>query len=234
MVKLSIVILSFNTADLTIECLKSINNQYKKQLETGEFEIVAVDNGSHDDSVKKIKDLGADVQSIRLVESKENLGFSKGCNLGAAKSRGEYILFLNSDTEVLDTGFLKMVEFLDRNEHASFLGGRLLNIDGSYQSSAGKFYTLFNFFLMLFGGERFGFLRQSPNKISKVDWISGACFMARKSVFEKLKDLTNIFLCIWRIWNCVLEPERINFTLISSRMLELYIRKEKAVIKLLL
>lgn len=193
MVTLSIIVLSYNTKDLILNCLSGVVKQYANQLETRKFEIIVLDNNSHDDSVKTIKKEFAGTNYLKLIENKENLGFGKGCNLGAKNSNGKYILFLNSDTEVLDKGFLSMAEFLEKNPKVGILGGKLENNDGSIQFSAGKFYNLFNLIIMLLGLERLGFLRSSPNKIEKVDWVSGACMMVARSVFEKLKGFDGNF-----------------------------------------
>jgi N-acetylglucosaminyl-diphospho-decaprenol L-rhamnosyltransferase len=181
---LSIIILSFNTKDLTIDCLNSIIAQYKQELDNNTFEIILVDNASTDDSATEIIKLKT--KNLKVIESKENLGFSKGCNLGAKSASGEYLLFLNSDTEIKDQGFLKMVDYLVKNEHVGILGGALKNEDGTAQASAGRFYNLFNLFLSMIGLERIGFLREAPQEIKKVDWVSGASLMMSKKHFEKI------------------------------------------------
>jgi GT2 family glycosyltransferase len=181
---LSIIILSYNTRDLTIACINSIVQEYKQELDNDQFEIIVVDNASTDDSVTEIKKLN--IKNLTLVESKENLGFSKGCNLGAKEAKGEYLLFLNSDTEIKDQGFVKMVDYLKKNEEIGILGGALKNADGTVQASAGRFYNLFILLLTMLGLERFGLLMKSPKQIQKVDWVSGASLMIRKKVFEKI------------------------------------------------
>ena len=181
MIKLSIIILSYNTKELTLRCIQSIFSQYKKELLEKEFEVIVVDNNSSDDSVKSIK-----YNAITVIENKENVGFGRGANIGASAAKGKYVLFLNSDTEVLDHGFMSMMEFLENNPKIAILGGKLENIDGSAQRSAGKFYNFGNLIIMLLGLERLGFLRSSPSKIQKVDWVSGACMMVRADIFEKL------------------------------------------------
>lgn len=186
MIKLSIIILSYNTKELTLRCIKSIINQYKKHLENGDFEIIIVDNASSDDTVESLKKETKESKNIFIIENNENLGFSKGNNLGAKKTRGEYILFLNSDTEVLDDGFLRMIKFLSENRQIGILGGKLKNFDGSIQKSAGKFYNLKNVFLMLIGLERFRLLRESLTRDKKVDWVSGGCMMTRTDLFKKI------------------------------------------------
>ncbi len=184
--KLSIVILSYNTKHLTLVCLKSIISQYRPELEKKELEIIVVDNASSDGSLREISVLKSQVSNLIIIQNKENVGFGRGCNLGAKNAKGKYILFLNSDTSVLDKGFLSMAEFLDKNPNVGILGGKLMNDDSSVQRSCGKFYSLFNLALMLLGFERLGFLRSSPDRIQKVDWVSGACMMVRSDIFRKL------------------------------------------------
>ncbi len=183
MIKLSVVILNFRTVSLTTKCISSLFNNYKKEIESGDIEVIVADNASDDGSVEKLKK----IKNIKLIANKENYGFGKGCNMAGNVAKGDYVLFLNSDTKVLDKGFLKMVEFLEENKNVGILGGRLLNLDNSLQKSAGKFYTLFFFILMLLSLERFGILRASPSETKRVDWVSGACMMVRRNLFEKLK-----------------------------------------------
>lgn len=186
MIDLSIIILSYNTKDLTFQCIQSVVSQYRKELEENKIEIIAVDNNSTDGSQPAIINIKNKMSNIKLIENKENLGFGKGCNTGVKEAKGKYILFLNSDTEVLDKGFLQMIGFLEKNPKVAILGGKLHNVDGSTQPSAGKFYNLPYLIIMLLGLERLGFLRSSPNRIKKVDWVSGACMMVDRHIFEKL------------------------------------------------
>ena len=151
----SIIILSYNTKSLLRSCLSSL----LEHLRGFGFEILVFDNASSDGSVQMIK---KEFTKAKVIESQENLGFAKGCNLGAKNSKGKYILFLNSDTQVLDNGFISMIEFMDKNPKVAILGGKLENSAGSIQPSAGKFYTLYNLIIMLLGLERLGLLRSSP------------------------------------------------------------------------
>lgn len=193
--KLSIIVLSFNTKTLTVKCIKSLANQYKKFLDADEIEIILTDNASADGTVDEIERLK--ISNLKIVQNQENYGFSKGNNEGAKNANGKYILFLNTDTEVRDSGFLGMTKFLSENPKVGILGGKLLNPDGSTQPSSGKFYTMSNLILMLLGLERFGLLRESPRNVKRVDWISGACFMIRKDLFKRLSGFDeNFFMYI--------------------------------------
>lgn len=182
---LSIIILSYNTSELLLLCIQSIISQYKKQLEQKQFEIIVVDNNSTDTTISDIKKNDSH-RFIRLIENKENTGFSKGCNIGAQRAKGKFLLFLNSDTQIKDDGFEKMVEFLRKNETVAIVGAKMKNEDGSSQPSAGKFYTLWNALLLLAGAERFGHLRFSPTHVTDADWVSGASLMIRKNIFDQL------------------------------------------------
>ncbi len=186
MIQLSIVVLSYNTKTLTLNCIKSIANRYGSEINKGELEIIVVDNASTDGSQSAILNIKNKISNMQLIENKANVGFARGCNIGAGNAEGKYILFLNSDTQILDKGFLNMLDFLESHPEVAILGGKLHNTDGSVQLSAGKFYTLFNLVVMLLGMERFGMLRSSPDKIKQVDWVSGACMMLNKEIFKKL------------------------------------------------
>lgn len=188
--KLSIITLNFKKKELTVACVASLYKHYQKQFERNEFELIIVDNFSQDDSVPFIK---KDIEkhkykNVSLLQNEENSGFGGGCNLGAEKAKGEYVLFLNNDTQVLDAGFIGMTEFLDSRPHVGILGGRMENEDRSPQASAGKFYTFFNAVLMIFGLQRLGLIYSSPNIIQKSDWVSGGCMMVRKSMFDKIGE----------------------------------------------
>lgn len=112
--KLSIVIISFNTKDLTKQCLQSLCDLTDVTI-SKDFEVIIVDNNSHDDSVDMIK---TSFPQVTLVESDENLGFSKGNNLGVKHTnpKTEYVLFLNSDTTVPNGTLSEMISFMDSDE----------------------------------------------------------------------------------------------------------------------
>ncbi len=110
MVDLSIIIVSFNTRDLTLECIRSVVRTVKKSS----YEIIVVDNDSKDDSVREIRK----ESRIKIIENFENFGFSKANNIGVKESSGRYVLFLNSDTVVYDNTIDGMVKFMDQNKDA--------------------------------------------------------------------------------------------------------------------
>lgn len=182
---LSVIIVNFNTCELLTNCLNSIFSQKEVR-----FEVWVVDNASQDGSAQMVE---KDFPQVKLIKNKENLGFAKGNNLALKQARGKYLFLLNPDTIVKEGSLSKLVDFLKKNLQAGVVGAKILNPDGSLQPSVGKFYDLASVFLMLFGGERAGFLRSSPQKTKEIDWVSGAALALRKEVLEKAGVLDENF-----------------------------------------
>ncbi len=105
---LSVVIVSYNTKEILIECLQSAY----KALDQMSSEVFVVDNDSLDGTVESIKT--AFPKTI-LIANKENIGFSKANNIAIKRAKGKYVLVLNPDTKVLKDTFVKMVELMEKN-----------------------------------------------------------------------------------------------------------------------
>lgn len=194
---LSIVVLNYQKAALTIDCIRSLYSIFEKQFKNNVFELIIVDNASGDNSSKIFKDeiKAKNYFNIKIIENSENAGFSKGCNTGAEVARGAYLLFLNNDTIITDMGIFEMCSYIDNNSNVGILGGQLCDSNGKNQPSTGKFYNLKNAFLLLLGMQKYGVLDISPTKIEEVDWVKGALLMVRKEIFNKLKGFDeNIFM----------------------------------------
>ena len=138
--KLSIIILNYKSLGMVKNCLKAI-----KDLKLDfEYEVIVVDNYSKDESVDYLKEHYFD---IKLIESKKNLGFSGGNNLGVKQAQGEYILVSNPDILVLSKALDTMIEFMDKHSQAGIIGPKLKNPDGSLQYSCSRWpdwHLLFN------------------------------------------------------------------------------------------
>lgn len=190
---LSIIIVSFNTKDVTKNCLQSIYDSLKK---FPPFEIIVIDNASVDDSVEMLNSFKKNYPNLHVIANKENLGFGKANNQAVQQAKGKYILFLNSDTLVKDNAIQKLLEFAQTHPEAHFVGGKLLNSDNTDQPSAGPFYSLPVIIgALFFKGDYWGLTRYSPDEIKKVDWVSGACILTKKEYFESLGGFDkNIFM----------------------------------------
>lgn len=125
----SIIIPNWNTANLTYNCLKSIF-LFTQDLE---YEIIAVDNNSGDDSVQILNALTYEHQNLTLIINNKNLGFSKANNQGLAIAKGKYILFMNSDMELIENTPKILSEYLEEHQDVGACACQLQYGDGSRQ-----------------------------------------------------------------------------------------------------
>ena len=181
---LSIIIVNWNTKELLRDCLHSVFEQTCGL----NFEVLVVDNGSSDGSQDMVH---KEFPDVTLIKSSENLGFAKANNLGLKMAKGDHLLLLNSDTVIQENAFGNMVDFLKREARAGIVGPILLNQDNTRQLSAGHFYSLFYTFLSLFLPEKY--LRYSYRNTRQVDWVSGACFLFKREILEKVGELDDKF-----------------------------------------
>src|SRR3989338_7084703 len=114
-IELSIVIVSWNVKKLLHSCLESIKKQRGKLA----LEVIIVDNGSHDGTVDMVKE---HFPHVELIPNTTNLGFAAANNQGVLKSRGQYILLLNPDTEIIRNALNKTVKFMEHSPRVGVLG----------------------------------------------------------------------------------------------------------------
>jgi GT2 family glycosyltransferase len=198
MVDLSIIILSYNTKELTKKCVSSIIDSLKENPDM-QYEIIVLDNASTDGSVEMLKNINHQLNNVKflLIESDANLGFSKGNNRAAEKAQGTNLLFLNSDTEVINNAIPEFLAWFEKSGFQS-AGARLLNDDKSIQKSAGRFYSLFVSAIALFlKGDYWGFSRYAPSATQRVDWVSGAALIMTASVFRELHGFDEKIFMYW-------------------------------------
>ncbi len=186
--ELSIIILNYNTKELTLACLKSI----KKFPYSGLFEVIVVDNNSQDGSWKEFKAIKNKIQNknlkLKLIRNKENYGFAKGNNIGIKKAKGKHILLLNSDTEVTKDALNKLVDFAKKNAEAGVVAPRLLNPDATVQPSVFRLPTLTRSFAQYVLKKRNILDKYAPetDKPVEIESAVGAAFLitpiARKKV----------------------------------------------------
>lgn len=124
----SIVIVNFNAGLGILDCVSSIVASISPS------EIIVVDNASQDDSVEKLTVAFGGLKQLHIVQNDANLGFAKGCNIGARKATSEYILFLNPDCVIYPETIPALVEVLQRHPDAGMVGGMLINPDGTEQA----------------------------------------------------------------------------------------------------
>lgn len=188
-IDLSIIIVNWNSKDYLQACLASI------LADTAgiDYEIIVVDSGSFDGCGEMLK---STYPSVRFTQSQHNLGFARANNLGARSARGNVLLFLNPDTEIRGRAIERMQGRLLELPKAGVVGCRLLNSDGTLQTSCVQpLPTILNqvlnadILLRLFptiglwtSARRF---EGVPSSVP-VEAISGACMMIRRQVFDQL------------------------------------------------
>lgn len=183
---LSVIILSYNTKDITDECLRRLQVAVDR-VQGNEIEVIVLDNASTDGSVEMIK---KNHPWVKLIESKENTGFSKGNNIALKESSGKLVLFLNSDCFVKADTLEKSLKFMGEQE-CDVLGIKLTYEDGKLQYSAGNLPTPLNTIFWILGlGQLINPFHPTDEaffkKERKVGWIMGAYFMIKREVFESV------------------------------------------------
>jgi GT2 family glycosyltransferase len=193
--RVSILLVSYNTRAMTLDCLRSLAAETSVA-----HEVTVVDNNSPDGSAAAI---AAAFPHLRLIASRENLGFAKGNNVAAAEASGEYLLLLNPDTVILDRAVDRLVAFADRTPGAGIWGGRTLNADMSlnHMSAFGDL-TLWGLFCRatglavafpksdLFNPDEMGGWDRGSER--EVDVVQGCFFLIRRALWERMGgfDLT--------------------------------------------
>lgn len=200
---LSVIILSFNTKDITARCLEKLKiaKDYCEGRLKNQVQVLVLDNGSSDGSAQMIK---SDFPWVKLIVSKENLGFSKGNNVVMKDVKNPFILLLNSDVYLEEESLYKALAYFRVNLNCDVLGARLNYSTGKLQPSAGPLPDFFNIILWIFGFK--GFHPQSKSYFAKahqVGWIMGAFFMLKRKVFESTNGFDeNLFMHMEEIEWC--------------------------------
>ena len=181
----SVVVVSYNTRDLLRQCLQSVFASAHRPAE-----VFVVDNASADGSQAMV---AAEFPEVTLVALDRNLGFGGANNVALRRCRGPYVLLLNPDA-VLDPDALSaLVEVLDARPAAGVVGPRILNPDGSLQSSGYHFPTLLtelrtskrvNTVITALAGPSAP--PPHPADVADVDWCDGACMLVRRAAIEQV------------------------------------------------
>lgn len=183
---ISVIIVSYNTRDITKQCLDSIY----KWTKGVEFEVIVVDNASSDGSQTMLESY----PEINYIQSGSNLGFGKANNLGFQHSKGRYIILLNSDTYLLNNALKAFVdEFECMPDTVGCIGGWLRSPDGTPNHSYSKIPTLKTAIKTAFGvyGRLFGkkpksqMINDDTSKRNEVEYVTGADICIRRKVIEQ-------------------------------------------------
>jgi GT2 family glycosyltransferase len=194
MIDISVIIINFNTADLTAKCV----SLFSKELRDISHEMIVIDNGSRRSDVSKLRSKLSKRKGLVFVENRYNYGFAKANNIGLQHSTGRYVLFLNSDTLPDKVNFREIISWLDENPDVGAMGCMLKNQDGSIQGNGGYFPELMKVALWMLFIDDIPFLdnivkpfhphhpksfvanNRFYSKKREVDWITGAFLIARR------------------------------------------------------
>lgn len=185
--QISVIVLNYNTREMTLDCLRVLH----RELAETPAEVWVVDNGSSDGSSSAIR---REFPTVRLIENERNLGFGAANNQAMRQARGSLFLLLNSDAFLLPGALGSMVRYLQRHPRAGVVGPRLLNADGSLQPSCWRFPSPTRAWLENLGiAAAFSrhpvvgdYRRWAHDEERSVEFVSGACFMVRREVFEQV------------------------------------------------
>lgn len=191
----TIIVVSFNTRDMTLECLRSVLDETSVP-----FELIVVDNASTDGSAEAV---AAEFPEVRLFAETDNHGFGRANNLAAEHAHGDYILLLNPDTVVLDGAVDRLISFARQRPEAGIWGGRTIHADGSLNStSCYQKMTLWTLFCRAVGlapllrnhplvSERFGSWQM--DSVRQVDIITGCFLLIDRELWSALNGFDPIF-----------------------------------------
>ncbi len=181
-IKVSIIIPVYNNFYYTKLCLQSIlNNTHGIS-----YEIIIADDNSTDET----KNILRHIKNIRVVRNSENLRFLKNCNNAATYARGEYLCFLNNDTQVQRDWLKFLVDAIEKDSSIGLVGSKLIYPDGTLQEAGGIIYTDAS-------GCNYG-RNDDPdciwyNYVKETDYISGASILLRNKTWKKLGGFDETF-----------------------------------------
>jgi GT2 family glycosyltransferase/glycosyltransferase involved in cell wall biosynthesis len=171
----SLVIPVYNKWEYTAACLRSLLEASGKTT----FEVIVVDDQSSDETPLQL----ASVEGLLHIRNEENLGFVGSCNRGAEEARGQYIVLLNNDTQVLDGWLDALIETFEQHPDTGLAGARLIYPDGRLQEAGGIVFrdgSGWNY------GKNANADRPEYKFVREVDYCSGACIMLRTELFREL------------------------------------------------
>ena len=181
--RVSVVIPVYGKVDYTLMCLRSIGNC---SIQVS-FEVIVVDDCSPDNTLVALKE----VSGVRVVSNQTNQGFIRSCNSGAAVALGEYLCFLNNDTQVCDGWLDELVRTFDEFSDVGLAGSKFVYPNGILQEAGGIIWR---------DGSAWNFGRgEDPchpmfSYAREVDYISGASILIRKKLFDEFGGFDERYL----------------------------------------
>ena len=197
MVSISIVVVNYNAVKYLKDSVKSIIDS---DISLSDIEIIIVDNASSDSSIAQLEKFVAldnSNISIKIIKNQNNLGFSKSVNIGIKESNAKYICILNPDTYIDPNCLRGLRDYMDNNLDVDAASPKILNSDGSFQSSCKRSeprilnsaYRILGFDKIFPASHHFAsfhLLYLKEDEINQVEVISGAFMFFRSSIIKKV------------------------------------------------
>ncbi len=194
---ISIIVVSFNTKELLIDCLNSV----EKATDNLEVEIFVVDNNSTDKTAQAIPKL---FPKVKFIANSQNLGFAKANNQAIKKAKGRYVLILNPDTKLSDSTLVKMKQFMGKNPKVAIATCRVELPQGNLDRDCRRHFPTpwrafchFSGLSKIFSGSKIfdqyhmGYMDESLEH--EIDACAGAFMIVRRSLIEKVGFLDEDF-----------------------------------------
>ena len=205
-IDLTIIIVNYKSWEKLTLCLKSIQNQCHINTQ-----IIVVDNFSNDN---KFKDFQNKYKQVNWIENRNNLGFARGCNIGASHAESKWLLFLNPDTILDSNSLFSLIKYSNSNKEHRLIGIKQLNQNGSNTNAYGLFLDIWTItgFLRIFNRIFRGltYKKMNAEKISFPDWISGSFVLIRKTDFAKLNGWNENYWMYYEDMDLCRRAKRLN------------------------
>ncbi len=183
--RVSIIIPVFNNVALTQQCLGAL---YANTDDTVPFEVIIVDNGSTDETPQYLQNEQKQKSNLKVISNAENIGFARACNQGAQTATGDYVLFLNNDTEVQPGWLTAMLDVFRLHPDTAVVGNKLLFPDGTIQH-AGVVIVRDEVLNLPLSPWHIGYRKQDEpayNQLHSLLSVTAACMLVRKTAFEEV------------------------------------------------
>ncbi len=182
--KVSVIIPMYNQLEFTCDCVYSIyrNSKFK------DYEVIIADDKSPVESSDELKEY---FENIVVVKNETNLGFIRNCNNAASKAKGDYLVFLNNDTQIAENWLEELLAVFERFDNVGIVGSKLIYPDGSLQEAGGIVWK---------DGSAWNLGNQDDpgkcqyNYVKEADYVSGASLMIKKALWDELGGFDEAFV----------------------------------------
>ncbi|HFD2051431.1 glycosyltransferase family 2 protein [Clostridium perfringens] len=220
-----IIILNYNGYKYTLECIESLNN-----INYENYRIVVVDNNSTDNSIKLLK---KNLKDCIILESKENLGYAGGNNLGikyAIKNKAEYICILNNDL-VVSKNFLKdLLKDLDTNKNIGMIGPMICDYTNrnKVQSTGAIINLKRGLVTRINNGKN---VNEIKKEIKKCDYIGGACILLNSNLIKEIGYIPEAYFLFYEETEWCLKTKRKGYDIACDTNVKIYHRESGTISK---